>query len=444
MIAIDGKSARGAGGPKGRAVHLLAAFDQANGIVLGQGVVDGKTNEITAFAPLLDRIDITGAIITADALHTQHRHADYLIGRGAHYVLTVKRNQPSLHRQLRALPWAQTPAVDVTRDKGHGRVESRTLKLAAVTAGIGFPHARLAIQLIRRRRTLTNHKWHTETVYAITDLTCNQIRANQIAEAIRGHWGIENRLHWIRDVVFAEDHSQIRTRNAPAVMATLRNLAVSLHRLTGATNIAAACRYSHNSEINFAETLGADGVGGDGRCRSCTAPGAGSRTIEHVGSAHDELELEALKAAARQRLAGGQAELDLGLDAAIDGGRRLGGVGGPLEIASSRMGQLWDGLRARLRRSSGSTRPPAGTRCSGSWCWRGSSSRPASWTACGCWPRSGSTRSSYRHPQAAPARLRRRRVPAQAGRGLRGARRAGAGVAGALRRVHALLRDRHR
>jgi predicted transposase YbfD/YdcC len=243
MIAIDGKSARGARGPKGRAVHLLAAFDQANGLVLGQGVVDGKTNEITAFAPLLDRIDITGAIITADALHTQHRHADYLISRGAHYVLTVKRNQPSLHRQLRALPWAQTPAVDVTRDKGHGRVESRTLKLAAVTAGIGFPHARLAIQLIRRRRTLTNHKWHTETVYAITDLPWNQIRADQIAEAIRGHWGIENRLHWIRDVVFAEDHSQIRTRNAPAVMATLRNLAVSLHRLTGATNIAAAYRH---------------------------------------------------------------------------------------------------------------------------------------------------------------------------------------------------------
>jgi hypothetical protein len=138
---------------------------------------------------------------------------------------------------------AQTPAVDVTRDKGHGRVESRTLKLAAVTAGIGFPHARLAIQLIRRRRTLTNHKWHTETVYAITDLPWNQIRADQIAEAIRGHWGIENRLHWIRDVVCAEDHSQIRTRNAPAVMATLRNLAVSLHRLTGATNIAAACRH---------------------------------------------------------------------------------------------------------------------------------------------------------------------------------------------------------
>jgi predicted transposase YbfD/YdcC len=243
MIAIDGKSARGARGPDGRVVHLLAAFDHVSGVVLGQTVVDGKTNEINAFAPLLDRIDIIGAIITADALHTQHRHADYLIGRDAHYVLTVKRNQPSLHRQLAALPWAQIPTVDLTHDKGHGRIESRSMKLAAVPAGIGFPHAHLAIQLTRRRRSPTSRKWHTETVYAITDMTWSEIRADRIAEAIRGHWSIENRLHWVRDVVFAEDHSQIRAGTGPAVMATLRNLAVSLHRLTGATNIAATCRH---------------------------------------------------------------------------------------------------------------------------------------------------------------------------------------------------------
>jgi predicted transposase YbfD/YdcC len=132
VIAIDGKSARGARGPDGRAVGLLAAFDQASGMVMGQTVVDAKSNEITAFAPLLGRIDIAGVIVTADALHTQHRHADYLASRGAHYVLTVKGNQPSLHRQLPALPWTQIPTVERTCDKGHGRIESRTLKLAAV------------------------------------------------------------------------------------------------------------------------------------------------------------------------------------------------------------------------------------------------------------------------------------------------------------------------
>ncbi len=95
-------------------MHLLAAYDTGTGTVLGQAVVDGKTNEINVFGPLLDRIDIAGAIITADALHTQRGHVSYLTGRGAHYLLTVKANQPRLLRQLRALPWTDVPVADVT------------------------------------------------------------------------------------------------------------------------------------------------------------------------------------------------------------------------------------------------------------------------------------------------------------------------------------------
>ena len=112
-------------GADGRQVHLLGALDHTTGVVLGQRVVEGKTNEINAFAPLLDRIDLTDVLVTADALHTQHRHAEYLTARGAHYLLTVKRNQPTLHRQLRDLPWAQVPVADRTHHKGHGRIESR-------------------------------------------------------------------------------------------------------------------------------------------------------------------------------------------------------------------------------------------------------------------------------------------------------------------------------
>jgi len=204
--------------------------------------VDGKSNEITAFAPLLDGLDITGAIVTADALHTQRGHAEYLTGRGAHYLFTVKGNQPTLYAQLKALPWRDIPAVDVTRGKGHGRLESRTVKVTAVSVGIGFPHARLAIQITRRRRPLTGRKWKTETVYAITDLDQTQIRPDEIADIIRAHWHIENKLHWVRDVTLGEDASQIRTGHGPAVMATLRNLAISVHRRHGATNIAAATR----------------------------------------------------------------------------------------------------------------------------------------------------------------------------------------------------------
>jgi predicted transposase YbfD/YdcC len=247
VIAVDGKSARGARLADERAVHLLAALDTSSGIVLGQSVVDGKTNEITAFAPLLDRIDITDAIITADAHHTQDEHARYLHRRGAHYVFIVKGNRPRLHQQLAGLPWRDMPAVDLTQDAGHGRRESRTLKLAAVrnavTGGILFPHAQLAVQIVRRRRPATSRRWHSETVYAVTDLSWQQIRADQLAEAIREHWHVENRLHWIRDVTFAEDLSQIRSGHGPANMATLRNLALSRHRIAGATNIAAASRH---------------------------------------------------------------------------------------------------------------------------------------------------------------------------------------------------------
>lgn len=167
---------------------------------------------------------------------------DYLTGRVAHYLLTVKANQPTLLAQLRALPWTDVPVADQTSDHGHGRSETRTVKVTAVGVGIGFPEARLALQIQRRSRRAGSRRWRTETVYAITDLTLEQTSAAQLADALRAHWGVENRLHWVRDLTFTEDLSQIRTGHGPAVMATLRNLAISLHRQAGASNIATACR----------------------------------------------------------------------------------------------------------------------------------------------------------------------------------------------------------
>lgn len=155
VIAVDGKSARGSrlrSQSDDRAVHLLAAFDTGTGAVLGQSVVEGKTNEISAFGPLLDSIELTGAIVTVDALHTQRGHVTYLGGPGAHWLLTVKGNQLTLLRQLRALPWADVPVADHTSDKGHGRIQTRTVKVTAVAAGLGFPHPRLALQVQRRSR----------------------------------------------------------------------------------------------------------------------------------------------------------------------------------------------------------------------------------------------------------------------------------------------------
>ena len=259
VLAVDGKALRGSRhrGRDGVEVpgrHLLAVIDQHTRVVLGQVAVDGKTNEITAFTPLLDTVsgsagsDLAGVVITADALHTQREHVADLHARGAHWVLTVKGNQPRLRRQLARLPWRDVEEGHRSAETGHGRREIRVCKVVTIAAGIAFPHARQAVQVIRRTRPVSARtgrtgRWRTETVYAITDLGPHEARPEELAAWIRGHWQIENGLHWVRDVTFAEDLSQVRAGNGPHVMATLRNLAISLHRLAGATNIAKALRH---------------------------------------------------------------------------------------------------------------------------------------------------------------------------------------------------------
>jgi predicted transposase YbfD/YdcC len=256
VLAVDGKTLRGSRhsdeqGSEVAGRHLLAVIDQHTRVVLGQVQVAGKTNEITAFAPLLDTltgIDLAGVVITADALHTQRDHVEDLHRRGAHWVLTVKGNQPRLRRQLATLPWRDVEPGHRRAETAHGRREIRTLKAVLIAAGIEFPHARQAIQVTRRvrpvnARTGRKGRWRTETVYAITDLDPHQARPDELAAWIRGHWQIENGLHWVRDVTFAEDLSQVRTGAGPQVMASLRNLVISLHRLAGTTNIAKALRH---------------------------------------------------------------------------------------------------------------------------------------------------------------------------------------------------------
>lgn len=246
-VAVDGKSVRGARTAEDRCPHLLAAITHTDGIVLGQVNVDVKTNEIPMLPTLLDTIDLTRTIVTADAMHCQKTHAGYLVDqRGAHYLLTVKGNQPALHSQLAGLPWADVPTGHFAGGKAHGRIEQRTLKVLTVTAGIAFPHAAQALQITRRTRKPSNSQWSTETVYAVTDLTAAQAQPQQLADWIRGHWHIENKLHWVRDVTFDEDRSQIRTGHGPQVMASLRNLAISALRLAGHTNIAHAVRHYAN------------------------------------------------------------------------------------------------------------------------------------------------------------------------------------------------------
>jgi len=258
-VAVDGKAVRGTrhASGDGQARRLLAAADPQAAAVLAQAEVDGKTNEITAFAPLLEPLDLAGAVVTADALHAQREHAQFLVTeKHAHYILTVKNNQPSLHAQLKNLPWRQVPAGFDARERGHGRAEWRTLKTTAVAAGIAFPHAAQAIQIRRRRKPLSGtKKWSAQTSYAVTSLAAHQAAPAQLAGWMRGHWGIEA-LHHIRDVTYGEDASQIRTGNGPQVMATLRNLAIGILKPSGHPSIAAACRYHARDATRVLATLG--------------------------------------------------------------------------------------------------------------------------------------------------------------------------------------------
>ena len=244
VIAFDGKTLRGARDAAGNLMHLLAGLCQHTGAVLAQLAVGAKTNEIPMLTKLLDTIpDIAGAVITADALHCQRDTAEYITGRGAHYILTVKDNQPTLRKKLKSLPWKQIPVLDRKTEHGHGRTTTRTLKAAEIAEGIGFPGAVQVLQLTRTATDDKTGKNHTEVVYAVTSLSVADAKPAQIAAWLRGHWAIENRLHWVRDVTYSEDHSQIRTEGGPQVMATLRNTGISILRLTGHTNIASANRY---------------------------------------------------------------------------------------------------------------------------------------------------------------------------------------------------------
>jgi predicted transposase YbfD/YdcC len=191
-IAVDGKTLRGARTPDGRQVHLLAAMDHTTRAVL-------------------DR--------------------------------------------CARLAWHRVPVDDRTRDQAHGRVELRTLK--AVTVGhFGFPHAAQILQITRKTRDLGTRRWHTVVVYAITSLPHAQARPARLADLIRGHWTIENGLHWVRDLTFAEDASQLRTGSAPQVMASLRNLVMGALSRAGPVNLAAALRRHARDPHRPLTTLG--------------------------------------------------------------------------------------------------------------------------------------------------------------------------------------------
>ena len=243
VISLDGKTVRGARSRNRDAPHLVAALDHATGTVLGQLAVSAKSNEIPAVRALLAGFDLTETVVTVDAMHTQHDTAAAILDDGGHYVFTVKKNQPTLYAACMDLPWANIAGHTYTQ-REHGRRATRTIKVIDAPVWVTFTGA---AQIAQLRRTVTkNGSKSVEIVYIITSADHTAAPPATLATWVQGHWGIENRLHWIRDVTYDEDRSQVRTGNAPHVMATLRNTAISLLRLAGWTNITAATRQCHS------------------------------------------------------------------------------------------------------------------------------------------------------------------------------------------------------
>jgi predicted transposase YbfD/YdcC len=258
-IAVDGKAVRGAAGDDGLIPYLLAAVTHGTGTVLAERLIGPKTNEVPGFAPLLRELDqyycLAGHVITADAGHTVRAHARLICEELlAHFVLTVKLNTKKLWEELDALDWAKVPVQHVTKEKGHGRRERRTIQVMDAPEHIKarFPHAR-QVALIERYVTRTvrvrkGKRWVRKqvksavAVFIITSLDAREAAPAHVAGYVRGQWTIENKVHYVRDVTLREDASRVRTGPRPRIMATLRNLAIGLIRQAGYTKIAASIR----------------------------------------------------------------------------------------------------------------------------------------------------------------------------------------------------------
>lgn len=250
-MAIDGKAVRGAQ-THGSNVHLVSVVTHAQGLTLDQCAVEAKSNEIPAVQRLLARRDLRGWVVTLDAMHTQRATAELILRQGGHYLMVVKQNQPTLYATLDE--WFACPAVTAeqerdyeTAGKAHGRLERRLLRRRRLTRcgqvdWLDFPGVRQGMARRCWARTLTSGRERCALNFGLTSLPPEQAGLAELEALWRGHWTIENRSHYVRDVTCHEDAGQAWVGQTPQVLAALRNGALALFRLAGWTNMAAAFR----------------------------------------------------------------------------------------------------------------------------------------------------------------------------------------------------------
>lgn len=249
QLRLDGKTVCGAVDTDGDQLHLLAvlagpAEPGAPTVVLGQTEVTGaKTNEPATARGLLTTLDLDGVTVTADALHTVKATAELIHRRGGQFVLPVKQNRRALFDVLDAMPWKNTPIAASRVDKGHGRITRRTIQVLPAPPDLPFPHVN-QVWLIERYVTDTTGA-HLSAVaqLGVASHTPEQATPAHVAAYNQCHWAVES-LPWIRDTCYREDHSRVRTRSGPRVLASLRNLAINALRLAGRYDITEATRWA--------------------------------------------------------------------------------------------------------------------------------------------------------------------------------------------------------
>lgn len=246
QVRLDGKAIRGAKDGDGNQVRLLAALagpDAAAAVVAAQAEVGKKTNEVPMAAVVLGQVDLGGKVVTADALHTVKATANFIHDHGGEFVLPVKENRRALFDALDALPWSQVPIAHAATDKGHGRITTRTIQVLPAPGDLPFPHVS---QVFLIERYVTG--LHGEPVSAVAALGVaspepGQADAAALAGYVREQWSIES-LHWLRDTLYQEDKSTVRTRSGPRIMAALRNLAIGALHLAGRHDTTEATRWA--------------------------------------------------------------------------------------------------------------------------------------------------------------------------------------------------------
>ena len=237
-VALDGKTLRGSKKQGAPGTHLLAALAHHVGVTLAQQAVDDKSNEITAVETILQQLVLEGRIVTMDALLTQRHVAQTIVDKGGDYVMIVKENQPRLLADIELVftlpPLGDRQDTARTVDIGHGRIEQRNVTTSEALVGYSdWPGLAQVFELGRHVITQKTGEERVEVVYGVTSLSAERATPERLLALVRGQWQIENKLHWVRDVTFDEDRSQVRCGNIPQVLAALRNTAIGLLRWAG-------------------------------------------------------------------------------------------------------------------------------------------------------------------------------------------------------------------